>query len=92
MNWTEFPGGPQLLEALNVGDLDFGQAAAAHADADAHRSGVQRVLDEFFDDRDGALDHFAGRDLPDCDRVEEANRHRGAFRAPAPRFRVGKIV
>ena len=22
--WTEFPGGPQLLEALNVGDLDFG--------------------------------------------------------------------
>jgi sulfonate transport system substrate-binding protein len=24
VNWTEFPGGPQLLEALNVGDLDFG--------------------------------------------------------------------
>jgi sulfonate transport system substrate-binding protein len=22
--WTEFPGGPQLLEALNVGALDFG--------------------------------------------------------------------
>ncbi len=22
--WTEFPGGPQLLEALNVGSLDFG--------------------------------------------------------------------
>jgi sulfonate transport system substrate-binding protein len=24
VHWTEFPGGPQLLEALNVGDLDFG--------------------------------------------------------------------
>jgi sulfonate transport system substrate-binding protein len=27
--WTEFPGGPQLLEALNVGDLDFGTAGEA---------------------------------------------------------------
>src|SRR3954469_7092656 len=24
VSWTEFPGGPQLLEALNVGALDFG--------------------------------------------------------------------
>ena len=24
VEWTEFPGGPQLLEALNVGALDFG--------------------------------------------------------------------
>ncbi len=24
VRWTEFPGGPQLLEALNVGELDFG--------------------------------------------------------------------
>jgi sulfonate transport system substrate-binding protein len=24
VTWSEFPGGPQLLEALNVGDLDFG--------------------------------------------------------------------
>jgi sulfonate transport system substrate-binding protein len=24
VQWTEFPGGPQLLEALNVGALDFG--------------------------------------------------------------------
>ena len=24
VTWTEFPGGPQLLEALNVGSLDFG--------------------------------------------------------------------
>lgn len=24
VKWTEFPGGPQLLEALNVGSIDFG--------------------------------------------------------------------
>jgi sulfonate transport system substrate-binding protein len=27
--WTEFPGGPQLLEALNVGAIDFGTAGEA---------------------------------------------------------------
>jgi len=27
--WTEFPGGPQMLEALNVGALDFGIAGEA---------------------------------------------------------------
>jgi sulfonate transport system substrate-binding protein len=27
--WTEFPAGPQLLEALNVGDLDFGTTGEA---------------------------------------------------------------
>jgi sulfonate transport system substrate-binding protein len=29
VSWTEFPGGPQLLEALNVGALDFGTAGEA---------------------------------------------------------------
>ena len=29
VSWTEFPGGPQLLEALNVGELDFGTAGEA---------------------------------------------------------------
>ena len=24
VTWTEFPGGPQLLEGLNVGSVDFG--------------------------------------------------------------------
>ena len=24
VTWTEFPAGPQLLEALNVGSIDFG--------------------------------------------------------------------
>jgi sulfonate transport system substrate-binding protein len=29
VSWTEFPGGPQLLEALNVGALDFGVTGEA---------------------------------------------------------------
>ena len=29
VQWNEFPGGPQLLEALNVGDLDFGTTGEA---------------------------------------------------------------
>jgi sulfonate transport system substrate-binding protein len=29
VKWTEFPGGPQLLEALNVGSLDFGHTGEA---------------------------------------------------------------
>lgn len=29
IQWTEFPGGPQLLEALNVGSIDFGHTGEA---------------------------------------------------------------
>jgi sulfonate transport system substrate-binding protein len=29
VTWTEFPGGPQLLEALNVGAIDFGNVGEA---------------------------------------------------------------
>src|SRR6202050_1318545 len=29
VEWTEFPAGPQLLEGLNVGSIDFGTAGAA---------------------------------------------------------------
>jgi sulfonate transport system substrate-binding protein len=29
VEWTEFPGGPQLLEALNVGSIDFGNTGEA---------------------------------------------------------------
>ena len=29
VQWTEFPGGPQLLEALNVGAIDFGTTGEA---------------------------------------------------------------
>ena len=27
--WTEFPGGPRLLQALNVGAIDFGTTGEA---------------------------------------------------------------
>ena len=29
VSWTEFPGGPQLLEGLNVGSIDFGTTGEA---------------------------------------------------------------
>jgi sulfonate transport system substrate-binding protein len=29
VTWTEFPGGPQLLEAMNVGSIDFGHTGEA---------------------------------------------------------------
>ena len=29
VTWTEFPAGPQLLEALNVGSIDFGDVGEA---------------------------------------------------------------
>ncbi|MDF2837401.1 MAG: sulfonate transporter substrate-binding protein [Paenibacillus sp.] len=29
VEWTQFPGGPQLLEALNVGSIDFGNVGEA---------------------------------------------------------------
>ena len=29
VEWTEFPAGPQLLEALNVGSIDFGTTGEA---------------------------------------------------------------
>ena len=55
VQWTEFPGGPQLLEGLNVGSIDFGVtgetppvfAQAAGADCTAQRSdpGTQGFAD-----------------------------------------------
>lgn len=29
VKWIEFPGGPQMLEALNVGSIDFGNVGEA---------------------------------------------------------------
>lgn len=40
VEWTEFPAGPQLLEALNVGSIDFGttgEAPPIFAQPPAHR-------------------------------------------------------
>lgn len=41
IEWTEFPGGPQLLEALNAGSIDFGHTGEAppiFAKPPVHRS------------------------------------------------------
>lgn len=32
VEWTEFPGGPQLLEALNVGSIDIGHTVSERND------------------------------------------------------------
>ena len=48
----------------------FGAAALEH-DGDARRARVERVLDELFDDRLRAFDHFAGGDLADGDGIEQ---------------------
>jgi hypothetical protein len=49
--------------ATVVGDAD--QAAAAGFDLDAQLGGpgVERILEQLFDDRSGALDDFTGGDL-----------------------------
>lgn len=41
VKWAEFPGGPQLLEALNVGSVDFGTTGETPADL---RPGRRRRL------------------------------------------------
>ena len=45
--------------------LDAQQFLAAELDRDddARRAGIERVLDQFLDDRGGTLDHFTGGDL-----------------------------
>lgn len=40
VTWTEFPGGPQLLEALNVGAIDFG--STGEAPRSSHRRPARR--------------------------------------------------
>ena len=46
-----------------VEDADQGKAAALDEDLDLLRAGVDAVLEQFFDDRGGALDDFASGDL-----------------------------
>ena len=44
VKWTEFPAGPQLLEGLNVGSIDFGtvgEAPPIFAQAAGARAGVR---------------------------------------------------
>ena len=46
-----------------VGDADESAPACLDLDADAIGAGVQRVLQQFFDDRGRPVHHFAGGDL-----------------------------
>lgn len=53
------------------------EARSARFDIDINRvsSGIERVLDEFFDERGRPLDHFARSDLIDERTRQQANRH-----------------
>ena len=44
-------------------DADQRPAALLDGHGDAAGAGIERVLDQFLDDRGGPLDHLAGRDL-----------------------------
>jgi epoxyqueuosine reductase len=47
VKWTEFPGGPALLEALNVGSIEFGQVGEApHIFAQAAGADLVYVANE----------------------------------------------
>ena len=46
---------------------------ACDGDIDPARAGVERVLDQFLDRRSGPLDHLAGGDPVDQQRIEAAD-------------------
>ena len=60
-----------------VDDLDEFASALLDGDADAGRTGVNGIFDEFLDDGGGAFDDFAGGDLVDEECGEAAD---GGFR------------
>ena len=51
--------------AAVIGDADQAAAAARQHHLDLARAGVERILDQFLDDRRRALDHFARGDAVD---------------------------
>ncbi|MCW0466650.1 hypothetical protein NB705_003723 [Xanthomonas sacchari] len=61
--------------ATVVADADQAHAAFFQIDVDAVRTGVQRVLHQFLDDRGRTLDHFAGGDLVDQDLGQLTDAH-----------------
>ena len=58
-----------------VGDADQRAPARFDRDVDAPRAGVERVLDQLLDRRSRPLDHFAGGDAVDQQRIEAADGH-----------------
>ena len=68
--------------AAVVGHADGGEPAVPRLDGDGARARVERVLDEFLDDRGGALNHLAGGDAGGGRGGQRADGHR--YRPPAP--------
>ena len=60
-----------------VGDADQRPPAGFDRHVDAPRAGVERVLDQLLDRRSRPLDHFAGGDAVDQQRIETADGHGG---------------
>lgn len=56
-----------------VNYADKGDAAAAKAHLDAGRTSIEGIFDELLDDRGGALDYLARRDLACDDFGEESD-------------------
>ena len=56
-----------------VDDADEVAPARLDRDVDAPRARVERVLDEFLHRRGGPLDHLAGGDAVDQQRIEAAD-------------------
>jgi hypothetical protein len=61
--------------AAIIGDADQTVSAAVGQDVDLGRAGIERVLDQFFDDAGRPLDDFTGGDAVDGGFGELANGH-----------------
>ena len=73
-----------------VGDADALHAATAHLHGHLGRAGVERVLDELFDDGRRALDHLTGGDAGRHVGGEHADRHGSRSGAQAVPFTPGR--
>jgi hypothetical protein len=58
-----------------VDDADQAASARLHRDGDRAGSGIERILDQFLDDRSGTLDHLARGDAVDEHGIETAHGH-----------------
>ena len=74
-----------LIPRSVIGDRDQRLPAIVQADVDPHRTGVDRVFDQFLDRGRRALDDLACGDAVDQDRRQQADRHRGSLSDRWPR-------
>jgi hypothetical protein len=64
--------------AAVVDDANELSAAVLDRDVNARRAGVERILDKLLDRRSRTLDHLAGGDAVDKQRIETADGHGAA--------------